>query len=108
MRDSPTIPLVEALHAAGAELVLFDPEAMTGAKALLPAGPRYASDAIDAVTDADAMVVATEWNEFRALAPDRLRDLLRGDVVVYLRNVYDPAAMAAAGLRYSAIGRPGA
>ena len=108
MRDSPTIPLVEALHAAGAELVLFDPEAMTGAKALLPAGPRYASDAIDAVTDADAMVVATEWNEFRALAPDRLRDLLRGDVVVDLRNVYDPAAMAAAGLRYSAIGRPGA
>ena len=54
---------------------------------------------------ADALVLITEWNEFRALSPERLKQEMRGDVVVDLRNVFDPAAMLACGLRYSAIGR---
>ena len=66
----------------------------------------YATSALDAIAGADALVLLTEWNEFRALAPARLRSAMRGDVLVDLRNVYDPEAMRAAGFRYSSIGRP--
>jgi UDPglucose 6-dehydrogenase len=52
------------------------------------------------------MVVATEWNEFRALAPERLKEVMRGDLIVDLRNLYEPATMKAAGFRYQSIGRP--
>ncbi len=106
MRDSPSIPLVTGLAARGADLIAYDPEAMGQARPLLPDDLRYGSDATETLTGADAAVVVTEWNEFRAIAPSRLRDLMRGNVVVDLRNVFDPAAMVAAGLRYSAIGRP--
>ena len=106
MRDSPSVPLVHALAADGADLVAYDPEAMTQARPLLPDSVRYGANAIETVTGADAVVVVTEWNEFRALAPRPLRSLMRGDVVVDLRNVFEPVAMAAAGFRYSTIGRP--
>jgi UDPglucose 6-dehydrogenase len=61
---------------------------------------------MDAVAGADALVLVTEWNEFRALAPERLRAAMRGAVAVDLRNVYDPAAMRAAGFTYHCVGRP--
>ncbi len=108
MRDSPSIPLVEALLRDGADLVAFDPEAMHQARKVLPDGLRYGTDAIETVRGADAVVVVTEWNEFRALGPEPLRSLMRGHVVVDLRNVFDPAPMEAAGFRYSAIGRASA
>ncbi len=107
MRDSPSIPLVEALVGDGAEVVAFDPEAMGQARKVLPASLRYGSDAVETVRGADAVVVVTEWNEFRALGPEPLRSLMRGKVVVDLRNVFDPAAMEEAGFSYSAIGRAG-
>ena len=66
----------------------------------------YCRDAFDAAQGADALVLITEWNEFRALSPTRLRDAMRGDVLVDLRNVYDPVAMRAAGFRDASIGRP--
>ena len=106
MRDSPSVPLIERLVEAGADLVVFDPEAMGQARRVLPASVAYGSDAFEAVGGADATVLVTEWNEFRAIPPTRLRDMMRGDVVVDLRNVFDPVAMQAAGLRYSSIGRP--
>ncbi|MGH7154194.1 MAG: UDP binding domain-containing protein, partial [Acetobacteraceae bacterium] len=56
---------------------------------------------------ADALVLVTEWNEFRALSPERLADRMHGRVLVDLRNVYDPAAMRVAGFDYQCIGRPG-
>jgi hypothetical protein len=62
--------------------------------------------ALAAAADADAVVLLTEWNEFRALSPEKLRAVMRGDVLLDLRNVYDPAAMRAAGFTYSSIGRP--
>ena len=65
-----------------------------------------ACDAFDAAQNADALVLITEWNEFRALSPTRLRDAMRGPVVVDLRNVYDPVAMRQAGFTYFSIGRP--
>jgi UDPglucose 6-dehydrogenase len=105
MREAPSLPLVAALAAAGATVVAFDPEAMAGAKALLPAAVEYAADAPAALEGADALVLVTEWNEFRALAPERLLTLMRGRVVVDLRNVFDPAAVRAAGFAYHGIGR---
>ncbi len=107
MRDAPSIPIVHRLVENGAQLRAFDPAGMQAARPLLPEhGVTYCSDALDAAAGADAILVLTEWNEFRALSPERLRSLMRGRVVVDLRNIYDPAAMQAAGLDYSSIGRP--
>ncbi len=66
----------------------------------------YCADALDAAAGADVLVLITEWNEFRALSPTRLRDTMRGKVMVDLRNVYDPVAMRQAGFDYHGIGRP--
>jgi UDPglucose 6-dehydrogenase len=71
-------------------------------------GPQWCASAQEAIASADALVIITEWNEFRALDPRRIRSLMRGDVVVDLRNIYNPAEMAAAGFRYLSIGRPSA
>ena len=108
MRDSPSLPIVARLVEDGAVVQAFDPEGMAQARPLLPQGVRYCRDAMDAVTGADALVVVTEWNEFRALSPERLKAAMRGDVVVDLRNVYDPAGMTAAGFAYHGIGRAAA
>ena len=105
MRDAPSIPVVSRLIEEGAEVRAFDPEGMDQAKPHLPPGVIYTSDAIEAVTGADALVVVTEWNVFRAVSPSRLKALMRGSVIVDLRNVFDPAAMRAAGFSYSSIGR---
>ncbi len=108
MRDAPSIPIVHRLVENGAQVRAFDPAGMEAARPLLPErGLTYCSDALDAATGADAILVLTEWNEFRALSPERLRGLMAGRVVIDLRNIYDPAAMEAADLAYSSIGRPG-
>ncbi|GGG49909.1 UDP-glucose 6-dehydrogenase [Caldovatus sediminis] len=107
MRDAPSLAVVPRLVEAGARLRAFDPAGMENARALLPAaGIEYAAGALEAAQGADALVLLTEWNEFRALSPDRLRAAMRGDVVLDLRNVWDPAAMREAGFRYHSIGRP--
>jgi UDPglucose 6-dehydrogenase len=80
---------------------------MQQARGVLPPEVVYCRDAPDAAAGADALVVITEWNEFRALSPVRLRDTMRGRVLVDLRNVYDPVAMRQAGFVYHGIGRPG-
>ena len=106
MRDAPSIPIVHRLVENGAQVRAFDPAGMDTARPLLPErGMTYCSDALDAATGADAILVLTEWNEFRALSPERLRGLMAGQVVIDLRNIYDPAAMQAAGLAYTSIGR---
>ncbi|WP_026439304.1 UDP-glucose dehydrogenase family protein [Acidocella facilis] len=106
MRESPALPLVRGLVSRGAQIQAFDPEAMETARPLLPARVTLAADAAGALTGADALVLVTEWNEFRVLPPARLRELMRGDVVVDLRNVFDPAPLRAAGFTYTGIGRP--
>lgn len=107
MREAPSLPLIHGLMARGARITAFDPEAMASAKSLLPENVIYAEGAAQALTGADVLVLITEWNEFRALAPSRLRELMRGNVVVDLRNVFDPSAMRRAGFAYHGIGRPG-
>jgi len=106
MRDAPALVVLPELAAAGAELHAYDPEGMEQARPMLPAGITYAATALAAAADADAVVLLTEWNEFRALSPDKLRGVMRGDVLLDFRNVYDPVAMRAAGFAYSSIGRP--
>ena len=106
MRDAPSLSIVARLAGDGATIRAFDPEGMQQAKPLLPDNVTYCRDAFDAAQGADALVVITEWNEFRALSPTRLRDAMRGRVLVDLRNVYDPVAMRQAGFQYHCVGRP--
>jgi len=106
MRDAPSIPVVGRLAEDGAEIRAFDPAGMDQARPMLPPGVKYCRDALDAAREADILVVLTEWNEFRAIAPERLRETMRGDLVVDLRNMYEKASMQAAGFRYHSIGRP--
>ena len=106
MRDAPSLSVLPPLAEAGAKLRAFDPAGTAYARQLLPRGIEYAANALDAAEGADALVLLTEWNEFRALSPARLRDAMRGDVLLDFRNVYDPEAMRAAGFRYHSIGRP--
>lgn len=105
MRDAPSIPIIWRLIEDGAVVRAFDPEGMAQARTALPASVIYCRDALDAARGADALILITEWNEFRALAPERLHEAMRGRVVVDLRNVYEPAAMRAAGFEYHCIGR---
>ncbi|HTR16556.1 MAG TPA: nucleotide sugar dehydrogenase, partial [Acetobacteraceae bacterium] len=107
MRDAPSIPIVGRLVEGGAIVRTFDPVGTEVARPLLPESVEYSADALDAATGADVLVVVTEWNEFRALAPQRLAELMRGRVVIDLRNIFDPAAMRAAGFDYLGIGRRG-
>ncbi len=107
MRDAPALSILPRLLEAGAAIVAFDPQGMEQARPLLPAAIAYAPDALAAAEGADALLLLTEWNEFRALPPERLAAAMRGRVVVDLRNVYDPAAMRAAGFAYFGIGRGG-
>jgi UDPglucose 6-dehydrogenase len=106
MRDSPAISIVARLAGDGAIIRAFDPEGMAQAKPVLPETVIYCKDALDAAAGADALVLITEWNEFRALSPERLAEAMRGRVLVDLRNVYDPAAMRRAGFDYHGVGRP--
>jgi UDPglucose 6-dehydrogenase len=106
MREAPSLAILPRLAAAGAAIRAFDPAGVAYARQLLPAAVEYADSALEAARGADALVLLTEWNEFRAIAPERLRAAMRGDVVLDLRNVWDPDAMRAAGFRYTSIGRP--
>ncbi|MEL7547569.1 MAG: UDP-glucose/GDP-mannose dehydrogenase family protein [Pseudomonadota bacterium] len=105
MRDAPSLDIVPALKAAGATIKAFDPESMTEASHLLD-GVDYAQSAYDAAADADAVVIITEWDQFRALDLDRLKSSMRGDVLVDLRNIYEPEDMTKRGFDYTSIGRP--
>ena len=105
MRDAPSLSILSRLVGDGAVIRAYDPEGMEQARPLLPAAVTYCKDTMEAVTGADALLLITEWNEFRALSPSRLRAAMRGDVLVDLRNVYDPAAMRGVGFAYYGVGR---
>ena len=107
MREAPSLGIIASLQAGGARIRAFDPEGMDEAKALLD-GVEWCEDAYDAVTGAEALTIVTEWNEFRALDLERVKSLMKSPVMVDLRNIYDPDEMAAAGFRYTCVGRAGA
>jgi len=104
MRDAPSLDIAPALIAAGATVQAFDPEGMHEASRLLE-GVVMKDGPYDAVAGADAVVIVTEWDQFRALDLDRVKLLMKQPVLVDLRNVYRPEDMERRGFRYSGIGR---
>jgi UDPglucose 6-dehydrogenase len=104
MRDAPSLDIVPALQALGARVQAFDPEGMQEAAHLLE-DVAFKDGPYGAVEGADAVVIVTEWDQFRALDLDRVKLLMRSPVVVDLRNIYRPDDMRARGFRYASIGR---
>jgi UDPglucose 6-dehydrogenase len=104
MRDSPAIAVIRALQDAGATIRAHDPAGIEQARTMLE-NVEYFESAYDAMDGADALVIVTEWDAFRALDLGRVKSLLRQPVLVDLRNIYDPEQVEAAGLQYTGIGR---
>lgn len=105
MRESPSLDIVPAIQELGAEVFAYDPEGMKEAKHMLE-NIHWCENAYETMDDADALVIITEWNEFRALDLDRVKSLMRAPVLVDLRNIYEPSEMADNGFEYHSIGRP--
>jgi UDPglucose 6-dehydrogenase len=104
MRDAPSLDIIPALQALGAKVQAFDPEGAREAAHLLR-DITFKAGAYDAAEGADALVILTEWDQFRALDLDRLKLLMRSPTVVDLRNVYKPGEMVRHGFTYASIGR---
>lgn len=105
MRDAPSLDILPALMDQGATIRAYDPESMHEAKEMLPDGITWCDSTYAPLEGADAMVIITEWNVFRALDLDKVKDLMNAPVMVDLRNIYNPAEMAEAGFDYHSIGR---
>jgi len=104
IRESSSIAIIQGLLELGAKVKAFDPAAMEQAKAVLPR-VEYGKDAYDVAKGADALVLATEWNQFRRLDLQRVKGLLKTPVFIDLRNVYDPDQMRRLGFDYCGVGR---
>lgn len=105
MRDAPSIGIISDLVKQRATIVAYDPIAMDNAKQVLPSAVRYAKNAYEASRGADAVVVVTEWNEFRQLDLVRLAKAMKSLVLFDGRNIYDPAAVKRLGFLYYGVGR---
>lgn len=105
MRDAPALSILPALIEKGATINAHDPEGMKEAAGLLPEGINYCSSPDEALQDADAVVLMTEWNVYRGLDLDKVKTLMKGNVFVDLRNVYEPEQMQTAGFQYHCVGR---
>ena len=105
MRDSPALEIISELYSKGADIIAYDPAAMIEAKSFFQDKVVFAEDSENCIRGADVCVIITEWNEFRAISASKFSDLMNGNVVVDLRNIYSPDEMRGAGLNYSSIGR---
>src|SRR5688572_27203285 len=105
MREAPSIPLIEALLDAGARVQAYDPEAATVAKGIFGNRISYGANNYDVLKGADALVIVTEWNEFRRPDFSRMRTLMRAPVVFDGRNLFTPDQMKQSGFSYYSIGR---
>src|SRR2546421_2159558 len=104
MREAPSVDIAKGLLAAGAEVRAYDPAAVERSRGFLPQGEDF-KDAFGVAAGADALVLVTEWNEFRQLDMARIKQLMRNPVIVDGRNIYDPALMRSLGFTYRGIGR---
>ncbi|MCI0528913.1 MAG: UDP-glucose 6-dehydrogenase, partial [Nitrospira sp.] len=104
IRESPAIEIIKGLLQSGARIRAYDPAAMEEAKKVLTKVV-FCQDAYDTVKGCDALVLATEWNQFRNLDLERIKEVLKQPVFVDLRNVYEPARMAELKFRYVGVGR---
>jgi len=106
MREAPAIPIIEGLLARGAKVQAYDPEAMDVARGIFGAKVTYASNAYQALTGADALLIVTEWNEFREPDFTRMKKALKQPLIFDGRNLYQPAQVRGLGFTYHSIGRP--
>jgi UDPglucose 6-dehydrogenase len=104
IRESPAVKIIAALLEKGASVAAFDPAGMEAAGRVL-GEVHYKEDLYAVAEGADALVIATEWNEFRSLDWERIKGLLRAPVVFDLRNIYHPDRMKASGFDYHCVGR---
>lgn len=105
MREAPSLVIVPELVKAGAHIKACDPQGVKEARKLLPADVEYLDSPYDAVKDADAVIILTEWNQFRGLDIQRLRKAMRGNLFADFRNIYDRSLVEKAGFTYIAVGR---
>jgi UDPglucose 6-dehydrogenase len=105
MRDSPSIPLITALQDMGAQVRAYDPEGMAQAREVLSGSVTYTGNAYECAQGADALVIVTEWEQFRALDLDAIKATMKAPVMVDLRNVYPPDDVIGRGFSYTGIGR---
>ena len=105
MREAPSIAVIEALLAAGAEVAAYDPQANESARRIFASRISLASDGYEVLKEADALAILTEWNEFREPDLPRMRALMREATIFDGRNLFDPAEMRDLGFRYHSIGR---
>jgi UDPglucose 6-dehydrogenase len=104
MRDAPSLALIAALRDFGADVCAYDPEGMDNARELID-GIEYAEDPYACAKSADALVIVTEWDAFRALDLERIKEALKTALIVDLRNIYEPQDMRRHGFKYWSIGR---
>jgi UDPglucose 6-dehydrogenase len=105
MRESPAVDVIRLMQAKGARVCAFDPVAMDEARHCLDSGVEFAADEYGAIEGADALVIITEWNQFRALDMSRVKSLLKSPKVADLRNIYEPEQMRHLGFEYVGVGR---
>jgi len=106
MRDAPSIVIVEALQKLGAEIVACDPAAIEEAKKIMEK-VTFVDDPYSAIDGADALILMTEWNPYRSLDLDRVKESMKAPMIIDLRNIYEPKRMEGFGFRYTSVGRPG-
>ncbi len=105
MRDSPSLAILPALADKGANIKAHDPEGVDEARKILPDSIEYSETIDDAIKDADAVVLMTEWNQYRGLDLEHVKSIMKGDVFVDLRNVYEESLMSSHGFKYFCVGR---
>ncbi|MBU1986229.1 MAG: UDP-glucose 6-dehydrogenase, partial [Proteobacteria bacterium] len=104
LRDAPALSILPPLHEKGARIQAHDPQGMEEAKKLFPECI-YVNNVYEAATGADALVLMTEWNQYRAIDLERVKSLMRVPLFIDLRNVYSPQRIRAAGFEYVGVGR---
>lgn len=105
MRESPAVDIIRMMQGKGASVCAFDPVAMDEARHCLDSSVEFANDEYGAINGADALVIVTEWNQFRALDMERVKKLLRTPKIADLRNIYEPSDMRELGFEYTGVGR---
>ena len=105
MRESPAINIICSLLNLGAKISAYDPEAINEARKILPKKIVFERSANNCIKNSDVVIIVTEWNEFRAINPKTFVKLMRGNIIIDFRNIYDPHLMKNSGLVYFSVGR---
>jgi UDPglucose 6-dehydrogenase len=106
MREAPALTIIDELLLSGAKVRVFDPVAMPNARKILGQRVEFCQNALDAADGVDALILATEWNEFRHIDFDALKSRMRSAVIYDGRNLWNPEEIRELGFEYSGIGRP--